>query len=202
MVGEFVRQALDLLRPRPRANGILLRGISVNRNYRSFASRFRLRPSAVAVYPMYRRLASLLGMPLARPAPENLKDQVKAVHDSRAGGCDFVFLHHKPTDSSGEDGDWERKKAALEEFDRALPEILRAGFDVVAVTGDHSTPCAMKMHSWHPVPLLVRGGFQRAGWSGAFSERQAAAGALGTLNSLDLMPLLLASAGRLEKFGA
>jgi 2,3-bisphosphoglycerate-independent phosphoglycerate mutase len=202
VVGEFVRQAMDLLRPRSGANGLLLRGMAVNREYRSFGSRFRLRPSAVAVYPMYRGLASLLGMPLALPAPGNLEDQVRAVHASRAEGCDFVFLHHKPTDSSGEDGDPERKKAALEEFDRALPGILEAGFDVVAVTGDHSTPCAMKMHSWHPVPLLVRGGFQRAGWNSAFSERQAAAGALGTMDSMDLMPLLLASAGRLEKFGA
>ncbi len=202
VVGEFLRQALALLRPQPRANGLLLRGIAANREYGSFGSRFRLNPSAVAVYPMYRGLASLLGMSLAQPAPENLQDQIGAVHDARARGCDFVFLHHKPTDSSGEDGDRERKKAALEEFDTALPEILKAGFDVVAVTGDHSTPCAMKMHSWHPVPLLVHGGFQRTGWNSAFSERQAASGSLGTMNSMDLMPLLLASAGRLEKFGA
>jgi 2,3-bisphosphoglycerate-independent phosphoglycerate mutase len=187
VVGEFVRQALDLLRPRPRANGILLRGISVNRNYRSFASRFRLRPPQWRCTPCTAGWLRFWECPL--PAGPG-KPQGPGEGGPRLPGR-WVRLRlsaSQATDSSGEDGDWERKKAALEEFDRALPEILRAGFDVVAVTGDHSTPCAMKMHSWHPVPLLVRGGFQRAGWSGAFSERQAAAGALGTLNSLDLMP--------------
>jgi len=202
VVGEFIRQAQMMLKDQPRANGVLLRGIALNRTYRSFGDRFRLNPAAVALYPMYRGLASLLGMTLLESSPGDLSGQVAAVDRALTLGHDFVFLHHKYTDSAGEDGDWKRKISALEDFDDALPGFIRAGFDVVAVTGDHSTPCPMKQHSWHPVPLLIHGGHQRVGWSGGFSEREAASGALGTIESLDLMPLLLASAGRLEKFGA
>lgn len=202
VVGEFVRQAQELLKDQPLANGILLRGIALNRKFRSFGDRFRLNPAAVALYPMYKGLASLLGMTLFESSPGDLSGQITAVHSALSHGHDFVFLHHKYTDSAGEDGDWKRKISAMEDFDNALPAFLRAGFDVVAITGDHSTPCPMKQHSWHPVPLLLHGGHQRVGWNEGFSERQAVSGALGTINSLDLMPLLLASAGRLEKFGA
>ncbi|NLP06398.1 phosphoglycerate mutase, partial [Candidatus Fermentibacteria bacterium] len=125
-----------------------------------------------------------------------------AARSAPGRGFDFVFLHHKPTDSSGEDGDPFAKIAAVEEFDAMLPGLVSAGFDVVCVTGDHSTPCAMKLHSWHPVPLLIHGGPQRTGMSSAFSERQACSGALGTIRAVDLMPILLASAGRLAKYGA
>jgi 2,3-bisphosphoglycerate-independent phosphoglycerate mutase len=202
VVGEFIRQAQEILKDQARANGVLLRGIALNRVFRSFGERFRLDPAAVALYPMYKGLASLLGMTLLESSPGDLSGQVAAVHRAISLGNDFVFLHHKYTDSAGEDGDWKRKITALEDFDNALPGFLGAGFDVVSVTGDHSTPCPMKQHSWHPVPLLLHGGNQRVGWNDSFSERQAVSGALGTINSLDLMPLLLASAGRLEKFGA
>lgn len=202
VVAEFIRQAVTLLKDQPRANSLLLRGIAVNREYKGLGARFRLNPAAVAIYPMYRGLASLLGMTLRESDPADLSGQVKAVSEARSRGHDFVFLHHKYTDSAGEDGDWKRKMSALEDFDRALPGFLEAGFDVVAVTGDHSTPCPMKAHSWHPVPLMLHGGHQRVGWSQSFTERQAASGALGTIGSMDLMPLMLASAGRLDKFGA
>lgn len=202
VVSEFLRQAGELLEDQPRANGVLLRGIALNREYPGFGDRFRLNPAAVAVYPMYRGLASLLGMALFNPSPGDLSGQISGVSQALARGHDFVFLHFKYTDSAGEDGDWQRKVKAIEDFDRALPGFLDRGFDVVMVTGDHCTPCPMKQHSWHPVPVLLHGGHQRTGWNSAFTERQAAAGALGTLSSLDLVPLLLASAGRLEKFGA
>jgi 2,3-bisphosphoglycerate-independent phosphoglycerate mutase len=202
VVSEFLVQAEGMLKNRDRANGILLRGISVNREYPRFGERFRLNPAAVAVYPMYRGLASLLGMTISNPSPADLSGQAKAVSEALSAGHDFVFLHFKYTDSAGEDGDWKRKMSALEDFDRALPALLEPGFDVVLITGDHSTPCPMKQHSWHPVPLLLHGGFQRVGWNDSFTERQAASGAVGTVASTDLMPLMLASAGRLEKFGA
>ncbi len=202
VVSEFIRRSQELLNDEPRANGLLLRGIAVNRSYPAFGATFKLRPAAVAIYPMYRGLASLLGMTVLESSPADLSGQVRAVSEAMAHGYDFVFLHHKYTDSAGEDGDWKRKIAAVEDFDMALPGFMAAGFDVIAVTGDHCTPCPMKQHSWHPVPLLLYGGSQRVGWSDCFSERQAAAGSLGTINSLDLLPLMLASAGRLEKFGA
>ena len=115
---------------------------------------------------------------------------------------DYIFLHHKPADSSGEDGNVPAKIQAIEEFDRALPAILKNDFHVVCITGDHSTPCSMKLHSWHPVPLLLSGGPQRTGISSCFSEPEALRGALGTMHSTDIIALLMASAGKLAKFGA
>lgn len=200
IVTEFLRRSREALADHSPANGILLRGYAGYRPYPSMESRFAVRAAAAALYPMYRGVASLTGMQVL---PCTTRDgQVAAAASALRDGFDFVFLHHKPTDSAGEDGDFEAKRAAVESFDAMLPGLVEAGFDVICVTGDHSTPCSMKLHSWHPVPLLVRGGPQRCGWSSTFCEREAARGALGTLRAVELMPLLLASAGRLAKYGA
>lgn len=197
---EFLREARAVLAGESPANGILLRGYATHRAFPPMSERFRVNPAAAALYPMYRGVASLAGMTVLECGTP--QEQVEAARSAPGRGFDFVFLHHKPTDSSGEDGDPFAKIAAVEEFDAMLPGLVSAGFDVVCVTGDHSTPCAMKLHSWHPVPLLIHGGPQRTGMSSAFSERQACSGALGTIRAVDLMPILLASAGRLAKYGA
>ncbi|MBD3369517.1 2,3-bisphosphoglycerate-independent phosphoglycerate mutase [Candidatus Fermentibacteria bacterium] len=201
VVDSFLRQALDLLEGRQPANGILMRGFSTYRPFPSMEERFRLDAAAAALYPMYRGVASLVGMDLLE-AGNSLEEEVSAAREAASSGRTFVFLHHKPTDSSGEDGDEAAKIAAVEVFDGALPDLLQAGFDVICVTGDHSTPCPMKQHSWHPVPVLIHGGPQRSGGSDAFSEREALTGALGTFYARQLMSLLLASAGKLRRFGA
>ena len=115
---------------------------------------------------------------------------------------DLFFLHVKKTDAAGEDGDLAAKVSALEEVDSLLPELLALGPDVVAVTGDHSTPAPMKAHSWHPVPLLVSGPRVFMDETREFSEIAAIGGAIGTLPSSELLGLLLANAGRLAKYGA
>ncbi len=200
ILGEFLRRAHEILAPFPPANGILLRGYSGHRPFPSMSERFGVSAAAAALYPMYRGVASLVGMELLEcDSPEG---QIRAAASAVRNGSDFVFLHHKPTDSAGEDGDFEAKRTAVESFDSMVPGLLECGFDVICVTGDHSTPCAMKLHSWHPVPLLIRGGPQRFGWSSAFSEREASRGALGTFDAVNLMTILLASAGRLSKYGA
>lgn len=200
IIEEFLGRAGGILASETPANGMLLRGYAGYRPYPTMEERFGVRASAVALYPMYRGVASLVGMDVMPCATR--EDQIRAAGEAVAAGSDFVFLHHKPTDSAGEDGSFESKKAAVESFDAMLPGLLGAGFDVVCVTGDHSTPCPMKQHSWHPVPVLVRGGPQRCGWSSTFDEREAARGALGTIRAVDLMAILLASAGRLAKYGA
>lgn len=202
MVREFLARAADILRDLHPANHLLLRGFALHRRFPDMGERFLLRPAVVALYPMYRGVARLVGMEVMECDPETLQGQTAAVGRALGNGNDFVFLHHKPADSSGEDGDPKAKVSAIEAFDRALPGLLELDFQVVAVTGDHSTPCPMKLHSWHPVPVLLNGGPQRTGYSSAFSERQALTGSLGTFRSTDLLPLLLASAGRLAKFGA
>ncbi|MCD4700715.1 MAG: 2,3-bisphosphoglycerate-independent phosphoglycerate mutase [Candidatus Aegiribacteria sp.] len=202
IVREFQQKAGEILKDRDPANFILLRGFALHREFPSIEERFGLTAAAVALYPMYRGVAGLVGMDIMKCASEDISGQVKAVKKALDSGHDFIFLHHKPADSAGEDGNVQAKISAIEEFDRALPSFLDHGFDVVCITGDHSTPCPMKLHSWHSVPVLVHGGPQRSGYSSAFSERQALAGALGSFVSTDIIPLLLASAGKLAKFGA
>jgi 2,3-bisphosphoglycerate-independent phosphoglycerate mutase len=74
--------------------------------------------------------------------------------------------------------------------------------DVVIVTGDHSTPALLKSHSWHPVPTLLYSQFVRADGVAEFGERACARGSLGNLRAQELMPIALANAMRLIKFGA
>ncbi len=202
VVREFIIEAGRILHRKRPANFIILRGFSLYKEFPSMRDRFRLTPAVVALYPMYKGVAKLAGMDVLGCEPEDLDGQVRAVKCALETGYDFVFLHHKPADSAGEDGNVPAKIRAIEEFDRYLPSFLKLGFDVVCVTGDHSTPCPMKLHSWHPVPVLIHGGPQRVGYSKVFSEREALSGALGSFRAMDLMPLLLASAGKLAKFGA
>ncbi|NOQ23378.1 MAG: 2,3-bisphosphoglycerate-independent phosphoglycerate mutase [Candidatus Aegiribacteria sp.] len=202
IVREFQEKAGEILKDRKPANFILLRGFALHREFPSIEERFGLTAAVVALYPMYRGVAGLVGMNIMKCLTEDISGQEKAVKKALDNGHDFVFLHHKPADSAGEDGNVQAKIRAIEEFDRALPSFLDFGFDVVCITGDHSTPCAMKLHSWHSVPVLIHGGPQRWGCSTAFSEKQALSGALGSFMSTDIVPLLLASAGKLAKFGA
>ncbi len=202
IVESFIKQARKILKNKKPANGILLRGFALYEDMPTLKERFKLNSSAVALYPMYKGVASLVGMDQLDVIPANLEGQTEAARKELLAGKDFVFLHHKYTDSSGEDGDHNRKVREIENFDNAIPGLLDCGFDVICVTGDHSTPCPMGLHSWHPVPTLIYGGPQRTGWSRRYTEREAAAGALGTFQGHELMSLLLAAAGRLAKYGA
>ena len=202
VLDEFINKASAILKSKKPANGLLLRGFALHEHFPAMSDRFKLNPAAVALYPDYKGLASLAGMKQYESDPADLSGEIQAVKNALKDGKDFVFLHHKYTDSAGEDGDHNRKVAEIEKFDKAVPGLLECGFDVICITGDHSTPCPMKLHSWHPVPVLIFGGPQRTGWSRRFTEREASTGALGTFQGHELMSLLLASAGRLAKFGA
>ncbi len=199
---KFLKAAAEILRNQHPANYILLRGFALYKEFPSMARRFLLKPAAVALYPMYRGVARLVGMDVLESSPENLEGQAETVARAVSEGYDYVFVHHKPADSAGEDGDHEAKVRAIEEFDAALPRFLENDFSVVVVTGDHSTPCSMKLHSWHPVPVLFSGEPLRRGYSSAFSEREALKGAMGTFHSVDIIGLMMAVAGKLSKFGA
>jgi len=201
LVGEFVAQARKLLVQEPVANGLLLRGFDSLPHIPSLSQRFRLRPLCVATYPMYRGLARLVGMDMA-PPPENLQ-AIPQVVEAHLPGHDFVFVHVKYTDKAGEDGDFAGKQRVVEEVDALLPALLRLGFEVVVVTADHSTPVALRSHSWHPVPaLLWAPGRAFVDSVQSFSETACVAGALGRLPLRFLLPEALACAGKLAKFGA
>jgi len=165
-----------------------------------YRERFRLRAAAIAAYPMYRGVAQLAGMDVF-PVGERVSDAFAAAA-ARWSDFDFFFIHIKGTDMAGEDGDFAAKVAVIEEVDRALPALLALSPDVLCVTGDHSTPVTVRGHSWHPVPALVAARWCGADGASRFHEATCRVGSLGVLPSRDLMALLLANAGRLDKYGA
>jgi 2,3-bisphosphoglycerate-independent phosphoglycerate mutase len=199
-VNALIREVRKVLSGEERANGCLLRGFSGVPDIPQMKDLYRIHPLAVASYPMYRGLASLVGMEVAEPAQDlpHLVNIVKAQWDA----CDYFFVHVKYTDSRGEDGDFDAKVDVIEQVDRLLPDLLELRPEVIAVTGDHSTPAKMASHSWHPSPVVLKSPFVRPDGSRTFGERACARGGLGIMPAQKLMGLMLAHASRLSKYGA
>ena len=188
------------LRAEERANTFLLRGFSSLPALPGVGELYGLHAAALAGYPIYRGVAKVCGMDVVdcgKPF-EQIVDRL----EERWRDFDYFFLHVKGTDMAGEDGDLAAKVAVIEEVDALLPRLLELEPDVLAITGDHSTPAPMKAHSWHPVPLLVSSELCFADDCERFTEAEAIRGAVGTIPSSELMGLLLANAGKLAKFGA
>jgi 2,3-bisphosphoglycerate-independent phosphoglycerate mutase len=200
IANEFVLQAGSLLRGKTPANMVLLRGFSRRPHIPSISEIYKLKPAAIATYPMYRGLARLVGMKIL-PGGENIADQLNSLHRHYAK-YDFFFIHFKNTDARGEDGDFQGKVQAIELLDRALPGLLSSDPDVLIVTGDHSTPAALAMHSWHPVPFMLKSKWCRPDDVTEFSERACLAGGMGRFPATEIMPLAMANALKLAKFGA
>jgi 2,3-bisphosphoglycerate-independent phosphoglycerate mutase len=199
-VNQFVERARPLLRNAAPANMVLLRGFDRQPDIPLFPETFRLRAAAVAAYPMYRGLARLVGMDVLDTG-STFADEI-ATLKRHWDSYDFFFLHYKDTDKAGEDGDFDAKVEALERFDARLPDILALRPDVLAVSGDHSTPSILAAHAWQPVPALVASAYCGADHVSRFTERDCAGGALGLVPAQDLMPVLMANALRLAKYGA
>jgi len=200
LVNQFITQAQQALADQHPANMVLLRGLDKRPAIPSMSEVFGLRAASIAVYPMYRGLAKLVGM-TALPSGSTLADEFDTL-EKFWPDYDFFYLHFKYTDSRGEDGDFGAKVAVIEEFDTYVPRALDLQPDVVIVTGDHSTPALLKAHSWHPVPTMLYSRYCRCDEAREYSERACARGALGNLSAVDMMPLALANALRLAKFGA
>ena len=156
IANKFIAVAKDRLTGSSPANMILLRGFSTRPSFPTMQEIYKLNPLAIAVYPMYRGVARLVGMDVIETGVHaTAKDEFEIVADNWAD-YDFFFVHIKPTDSRGEDGDIEAKAEVIEEVDAALGTLLDLDPDVLIITGDHSTPARLKSHSWHPVPTLLR----------------------------------------------
>ncbi len=202
LFNQWIEASHSLLAEEPEANGLTLRGFSTNPELPQFGSIYGLNAACVAVYPMYRGVANLVGMEILEFEGERPQDEFSAL-GARWSDFDFAFIHIKATDSRGEDGDFDGKAAVIEEVDRQLGLLMDLEPAVLAVTGDHSTPARMRSHSWHPVPVLIWApDTVRPDDSQAFGERVCARGGLGTIPAKSLMALLLGHAGRLNKFGA
>jgi 2,3-bisphosphoglycerate-independent phosphoglycerate mutase len=200
LVNAFVERARAVLANATPANMILLRGFDRLPDLPRFPDVFGLRAAAIAAYPMYRGLAKVVGMDVVKTG-STFADEIATVRQNWQG-YDFFFVHYKDTDKAGEDGDFDAKVAALERFDAFVPEIEALAPDVLVVSGDHATPSVLAAHGWQPVPVVVRSRYSGADPVSAFNERACASGSLGILPAQHLMPLVMANALRLTKFGA
>jgi 2,3-bisphosphoglycerate-independent phosphoglycerate mutase len=200
LANSFASQARSILADERPANAVLLRGFAKPPHLPSMQELYKLRGAAIAIYPMYRGLASLAGMDVL-PTGKSMQDELATLRE-HWNEYDFFFLHFKYTDSAGEDGDFDRKVQVIEEIDGLIPQILELKPDVLAITGDHSTPAIMKAHSWHPVPYLIHSKWVLPDDAGRFTERAARKGSLGHFHASEAIALLLANALKLLKFGA
>jgi 2,3-bisphosphoglycerate-independent phosphoglycerate mutase len=182
------------------ADIVLFRGFDTRHELPSMQDRFGVRPATVATYPMYRGVATLVGMDQL-PVVGSLREQI-ALMAAHWDDYDYLFAHEKAADSAGHDGDRGAKIAAIEAVDAVVPDLVALQPDVLCITGDHAAPTQLAAHSWHPVPVLLWGEAVGRDAVTSFGERACATGMLGHLRTQDLMPLMLASARRLEKYGA
>ncbi len=200
IANKFIAGARTTLASHHPANMVLLRGFARYPDFPKMSEVYKIRPAAIASYPMYRGLARVVGMDVLATGT-TIEDEFYTLAN-HYDSYDFFFIHIKGTDSAGEDGDFHRKASIIEEVDRALPRLIDLNPDVIVVTADHSTPSVLKGHSWHPVPFLLRSPWCRPDGVAEFSESACISGALGRLPATDVMPLALANALKLAKFGA
>jgi len=200
LIADFYAAALPLLAKKQPANGFLMRGIAHQPHIPTIEERYGLRAAALAVYPMYKGLAQLVGMTKIE-GQQTIAEQFQK-YLAEYDNYDFFFVHYKYTDMHGEDGNFEAKKKAIEDFDAALPILLEKKPDVLVITGDHSTPCALKGHSWHPQPVLLHSACSGSDKLERFTETCANLGSLGTFEAKFLMRLMQANGKMFDKFGA
>ncbi|HEX4591088.1 MAG TPA: 2,3-bisphosphoglycerate-independent phosphoglycerate mutase [Gemmataceae bacterium] len=200
LANEFVAAAVKVLKDEAPTNGVTLRGFARHPAIAPFREVYGLKAAALAVYPMYKGLARLVGMDVL-DCGRTLGDQITTLTKVWKD-YDFFFLHYKYTDSTGEDGNFAAKVEMIERFDAVIPQVRALKPDVVIVTGDHSTPSKLKSHSWHPVPVLLAAATARFDALTEFGESGCLRGGLGQFEAKYLLPLAMAHAGRLGKYGA
>ncbi|CAA9432603.1 MAG: Phosphoglycerate mutase (2,3-diphosphoglycerate-independent), archaeal type [uncultured Rubrobacteraceae bacterium] len=199
LANAFIKEADRVLTGHHPANTILLRGFGMHPALPKFDEIYELRAAAIAGYPMYKGLARLAGMEVLQEG-EGIAGEFETLRDNW-GSHDFFFVHVKAPDAAGEDGDFERKSAIIEEVDALVPDLLDLGPAALAVTGDHATPAKMKSHSWHGVPFLLSSEYTLP-TAEVFGERACAGGSLGAFPAEEIMGLLMGHALKLNRYGA
>jgi 2,3-bisphosphoglycerate-independent phosphoglycerate mutase len=197
---QFHDQAVKILAKQPKANNHTMRGFAKKPHMPSYEELYGLKAACIAVYPMYKGLASFAGMKLLGSA-QTLSEEIDVL-EKEWKNYDFFFVHFKYTDSRGEDGNFDEKVKMIEEFDKVVPRIMALKPTCLVVTGDHSTPAKMASHSFHPVPTLMVSDSARTDATERYGERDAIFGGLGQFEAMYMMPLAMAHAGKLGKFGA
>ena len=199
LVNGFVRQAGGLLAEEERGNMVLLRGWAQLPSLPPMGDVYRLNPAGIAAYPMYRGLATVASMEII-PTGHTFADEVETLYQNY-DKHDFFFIHYKPADAAGEDGDFDAKVKALENLDPFIPRIRELNPDVFMVAGDHATPAIMAAHSWHPVPFMLHSKLTGGEGVPAFNERDCGRGSIGSIPATNVMLLALSHSGKLNKFG-
>jgi 2,3-bisphosphoglycerate-independent phosphoglycerate mutase len=200
LLNQWLAEARELLKDEPKANSMNLRGIAKVPPIPKMNEIYQMRLGAIATYPMYRGIGRLVGMEVLQTG-DTIASEVETLKE-HWDDFDFFFFHVKKTDSYGEDGNFDAKVHVIEEFDEVVPEILALQPDVIVVTGDHSTPCALKSHSWHELPIMLLSRYIRPDYVEVFGERACMAGGMGHIQHVDILPLMMAHGERLAKFGA
>ncbi|MBM4386144.1 MAG: 2,3-bisphosphoglycerate-independent phosphoglycerate mutase [Deltaproteobacteria bacterium] len=200
IVNSFIAQAEKILKDYRPQNMLLLRGFAKSPDIGPFPGRYGLRSCAIAVYPMYKGIAKLVGMDVAE-CGATFPEQIDAL-ERNYNGYDFFFIHVKETDSAGHAGDFARKSRVLEECDGSLPRLLALKPDCLIITGDHSTPSLLREHSFHPVPVSFLTENACPDSVERFTERAFMSGGLGIFPARKIMQLALAFTLKLKKFGA
>ena len=199
LVNEFVSQAGRLLSEEERGNMVLLRGWAQLPSLPPMGDIYRFNPAGIAAYPMYRGLATVANMRII-PTGHTFSDEVETLHQE-FDNHDFFFIHYKPADAAGEDGDFDAKVKTLEDLDQLIPRIRELNPDVFMVAGDHSTPAIMAAHSWHPVPFMLHSKLTRGEGVKGFNERDCALGSVGSIPATNIMILAMSHSGKLTKYG-
>ena len=199
LVNQFVDQARQLLSEEERGNMVLLRGWAQLPSLPPMGEVYRLNPAAIAAYPMYRGLATVAGMKII-PTGMSFSDEVETLR-AHYDAHDFFFIHYKPADAAGEDGDFDAKVRALEALDPLIPQIRALNPDVFMVAGDHATPAIMAAHSWHPVPFMLNSTLTRGEGVASFDEKACRLGSIGRISATHVMLMALSHSGKLTKFG-
>jgi 2,3-bisphosphoglycerate-independent phosphoglycerate mutase len=200
IVNSVIMQAIAVINNEEQANSLTLRGWSFKPTMPNFKDTWNVRAAAIAAYPMYRGLASIVGMDVLETGL-TIDDEIETL-EKYWQNYDFFFLHYKKTDTYGEDGDFSAKKSAIEYYDKLVPKLTALKPDVIIFIGDHSSPAVMAGHSWHPVPLMLSSPYTRRNNHSGFSEKNCISGNIGMIYAKNLMTLSFAHAGRLTKYGA
>ncbi|MEF8847789.1 MAG: 2,3-bisphosphoglycerate-independent phosphoglycerate mutase [Candidatus Thermoplasmatota archaeon] len=202
IVSKFLTKVENRLKNQKTANMLLLRGFSKKPDWPEINDVYGLKTAAIAAYPMYKGVSRLIGMDVLETG-QTYEDEFDTL-EKNWNKYDFFYIHMKKSDSAGEDGDFRRKVKEIEKVDKLIPRLLNLKPDVLVITGDHSTPSALKYHSWHSVPFLLWSKRCRRDRVESFGETECIekGGLDRCLPAKNLMPLAMAHADRLEKFGA
>jgi len=201
LINQWVAAARKVLSDEPKANSLNLRGIAKDPGLPQFPNIYGVRAAAIAVYPMYKGVARLVGMETIQFDGERSEHEIAAL-ERVWNDYEFFYIHIKKTDSYGEDGNFDAKVHEIEAVDAVIPRIVALQPGAIIITGDHSTPAKLRSHSWHPVPTILWGATAMPDQVTSYGERAAASGHLGNFHATNIVPMAMAVAGRLTRFGA